>query len=467
MLFSGSGFSSWAVQSNPTSSFLQLATSLNCSFEGLDKFHNHSYGTRYNKQFFNRRANLNKKNHKVFVKFGNNIFNQTKEEYFITRSSESQITSKPHQSVKFMNNELKTKSSNLKAFQCLREKSFESIVNVQLNWPKYRVGFGPIIDEKTILPSSLKKLTLQNCINYKRKKLKTYSKNSFDRYMTDQFRTKEAFGDIPLLLGNVATAGSDYLLKNDLEKPISNFRNIQVLRTFVRNNYRYHRQKIYDILAHNYYDWDRPNDSRASLKSLVDLITDGILSAPAVKLADMHSQCKPYTNTYFYSLGSTGLENRNEENSQNMGQSKNILKEFKESDYIFFGSPSNNETVFFPEGLSSEMAYFLGAPLVNGLDSFMKEFSPNQRMLSEYLLKYVFNFVKYGLVQTLFDKNFQIFFITTKCFRQKLTFKIFNFLFDCISAVLLNRQGLNQRVERLMSLRGRKKAVKAIKKLLR
>jgi len=32
----------------------------------------------------------------------------------------------------------------------------------------------------------------------------------------------------------------------------------RLLRTYVQNVYRYHRQKIYDVLAYHYTDWEHP-----------------------------------------------------------------------------------------------------------------------------------------------------------------------------------------------------------------
>lgn len=396
ILLSGSGLANWAVQKNPLSTFKQLADALNCSFDqqkDQSKFHKNSNQTLKQLRDYHE--------HKLKV---------------YSNTDENVLTSKHPKPDK-----LSSHNSNPKTLECLRRKSFADIVNVPLSWPKYRVGFGPIIDKKTVLPSSIKKLTLLNCPKSIGKKL-LYPSRKNARLGSADWRVENKseettpnshFGELPLLIGGVATAGSDFLLQEDLNKPISNLRSAQVLRTFVRNNYRYHRQKIYDILAHNYYDWDRPNNSKASLKSLVDLITDGILSAPAVKLAEMHSECGSNAHTFFYSLGSTGLESRNEafsdqsinrhqqqhdahKGSQQHSKTHKQTTPHRHSDYISFGPAHINNSVFFPEGLSSEMAYFLGAPLVDGLDPFSKDFSVNERLVSEYLLKYVFNFVRTG-----------------------------------------------------------------------
>jgi len=32
----------------------------------------------------------------------------------------------------------------------------------------------------------------------------------------------------------------------------------RLLRTYVQNVYRFHRQKIYDVLAYHYTDWEHP-----------------------------------------------------------------------------------------------------------------------------------------------------------------------------------------------------------------
>ena len=125
----------------------------------------------------------------------------------------------------------------------------------------------------------------------------------------------------------------------------------RTLRTYIRNTFRFHQQTIYDIIDHNYRDWDddesstgstfsgdtdRPSvqrqqqqrqrqqtvttttttttgdtdrpagSSRRRLESLAALITDAQYVAPTVDLAAQHAVCgQSPADTFLYSLALT------------------------------------------------------------------------------------------------------------------------------------------------------------------
>jgi len=131
-----------------------------------------------------------------------------------------------------------------------------------------------------------------------------------------------------LLLGVLGNEGCRYFSQADVDamstKPRASPRNDAVaadsddarwrrtLRTYVRNNFRFHRQTIYDIVDHNYRDWDDEEGassdaaSRRRLASLAALITDGQYVAPTVDLAARHSACGlSSAGTFLYTFGET------------------------------------------------------------------------------------------------------------------------------------------------------------------
>ena len=135
-----------------------------------------------------------------------------------------------------------------------------------------------------------------------------------------------------LLLGVLGNEGCCYFTQADIDaattkSPSSHADDIdddarwrRTLRTYVRNNFRFHQQTIYDIVDHNYRDWDEEPTSalssdddgrsgsdaisRRRLVALADLITDGQYIAPTVDLATRHAVCGQFpADTFFYSFG--------------------------------------------------------------------------------------------------------------------------------------------------------------------
>lgn len=347
--------------------------------------------------------------------------------------------------------------------QCLKKKSVEELTSADLTRQKYFPGFGPIVDGQSILPTSVRNLTEHACDM-------PFGRQPFSRSMASRpfvvkssrgdtggrsYRSQEAdaetkpfqyysgkpfagnesnhaelesiirsgedgrgeFCKVPMLIGTVATSSANLLLASDFNDEMTSLRSAQVLRTYVRNNYRFHRQKIYDILAHNYYDWDRPNDRKATERSLVELLSDGQFDAPSIQLAKIHSSCLGGAPTFFFHFGSTGQDQKDKSLEVNNTPGQEVNQNRQKSTFesrrmidpeaanlaptsVQFANPSvtQNHTGFFPEGLGAELPYFFGASLVNGVDPFKFDYSQSEQQLTEHLVSYLINFFKTGSV---------------------------------------------------------------------
>ena len=73
---------------------------------------------------------------------------------------------------------------------------------------------------------------------------------------------------------------------------------MNVIRTYVRNLYRYHRQKIYEIIMHHYSDWERPSEPDIVRDELMELLGDAQFVAPVMELTDYHSRFNAKTFLY-------------------------------------------------------------------------------------------------------------------------------------------------------------------------
>ena len=149
-------------------------------------------------------------------------------------------------------------------------------VNVDVRSPKYLSAFGPTIDRRSVLPRDVRRL------------------------MT---KPREAvFAGVALLVGLSRVDAAFYLTGRDLVDGLDAARLHRMLRTYVQNTFVYHRQYIFDVLMHQYTDWERTvADPGSRRDSLVELLTDGMYVAPGVDLAQRHADLGA-SATYMYIL---------------------------------------------------------------------------------------------------------------------------------------------------------------------
>jgi len=142
--------------------------------------------------------------------------------------------------------------------------------------PKYLSSFGPTIDRRSVLPRDIRRL------------------------MT---KPREAvFAGVALLVGLSRVDAAFYLTGRDLVDGLDAGRLRRMLRTYVQNTFVYHRQYIYDVLVHQYTDWERTvADAQSRRDSLVELLADGMYVAPGVELAQRHAALGA-SATYMYQL---------------------------------------------------------------------------------------------------------------------------------------------------------------------
>ncbi|ESP00884.1 hypothetical protein LOTGIDRAFT_91354, partial [Lottia gigantea] len=219
--------------------------------------------------------------------------------------------------------------------KCLRERSWKELVNAVPLPPKYYSCFAPSIDGWTVLPKKVEELM-------KKKQSK--------------------FAEAKVMFGITKNEAYSYLKQHEIKKGISEFRKSQMIRTYVQNVFKYHRQKIYEILDHHYTDWNRMSDKLSKRNNILELLSDGQYVAPLIKAAQYHAET---ADTYLYAFSySTQTEG------------------------------SLNEDVHGIHG--DELPYVFGAPLVGGISPFPETYTNAERMISEAVMTYWTNFAKTG-----------------------------------------------------------------------
>lgn len=179
------------------------------------------------------------------------------------------------------------------------------------------------------------------------------------------------FSSVDIMFGITKSAAYDWLKDPGSGVGIQYTEFDRQLRTFVRNNFAFHQQKLYDILSNFYIDWTKMASSNpmemehSLLVSWLNLLTDAMYNAPSFEVAMKHAAtAKARTFTYIFAHHS------------------NIP-----------GYPQ------WTSGLhADDLMYIFGAPILRneGVRPFPKRFLVSDRLLSEAMMRFVSNFIKSG-----------------------------------------------------------------------
>lgn len=159
---------------------------------------------------------------------------------------------------------------------CLRERNFTDLISSAQEAPKYFSCFAPSIDW-AVMPHNVRRLLKE--------------KNS-------------KFATVPVMFGITKNEAYAYLKQDEIKKGISDFRKTQIIRSYVQNVFRYHRQKIYEILDHHYTDWTHTSDQISNRDNILELLSDGQYVAPLMEMTNQHEQT---ADTYLYSFAYSTL----------------------------------------------------------------------------------------------------------------------------------------------------------------
>ncbi|XP_076280618.1 neuroligin-1 [Lasioglossum baleicum] len=161
---------------------------------------------------------------------------------------------------------------------CLRLRNLEELLAVRLEPPRFTSGFAPFMDG-AVMPQPVNQ-------NFQ----PTASSSGLMPLMPGPGTEFASFDGRDLLLGLTSEEAWVNLTDDDIQNGLNETRRDRILRTYVRNTYRYHLHEIYSTLRNEYTDWERGELSPTAIcEGLLDLLGDGQVAAPLLRLALLHS----------------------------------------------------------------------------------------------------------------------------------------------------------------------------------
>ncbi|KAI5716941.1 hypothetical protein M8J76_014934 [Diaphorina citri] len=263
--------------------------------------------------------------------------------------------------------------SHTELLKCLREKPLELLLSTPVVAPEFTTAFGPSIDG-VIIDTGLSETRPAN--NKDSHSYDYHTQNSPGRpppppsasenineaiaaggygnaVLSNAIAKKAMVSKLTrydLLLGVVKAEAFFTFTGDDIQYGIEPDRRSKILRTFVKNTYRYHLSEILATIINEYTDWERPVQHPVNIRDeTLEALSDAMVVAPSVNTADLHSSAR--RNSYLYRQGCIHGE---------------------------------------------ELPYLFGAPLVGGFNHFPRNFTKSEILLSEATMIYFSNFARTG-----------------------------------------------------------------------
>ncbi|XP_026677807.1 uncharacterized protein LOC113466515 [Diaphorina citri] len=212
--------------------------------------------------------------------------------------------------------------SHTELLKCLREKPLELLLSTPVVAPEFTTAFGPSIDG-VIIDTGLSETRPAN--NKDSHSYDYHTQNSPGRpppppsasenineaiaaggygnaVLSNAIAKKAMVSKLTrydLLLGVVKAEAFFTFTGDDIQYGIEPDRRSKILRTFVKNTYRYHLSEILATIINEYTDWERPVQHPVNIRDeTLEALSDAMVVAPSVNTADLHSSAR--RNSYLY-----------------------------------------------------------------------------------------------------------------------------------------------------------------------
>ena len=201
--------------------------------------------------------------------------------------------------------------------KCLRERPLEALLGTPIEAPEFSIAFGPSIDGVVIdngeppsgSGSSSGGDSSSRYGDYSSGSSGSGSSSGSNSGSISGFNTLNSvllrksvvskLSRYDLLLGVVKAEAYFAFSGEDVQYGIEADRRSRILRTFVRNTYRFHLSEILATIVNEYTDWERPVQHPINIRDeTLEALSDAQVVAPVVHTADLHSAAR--RNSYLY-----------------------------------------------------------------------------------------------------------------------------------------------------------------------
>ncbi|KAJ8733631.1 hypothetical protein PYW07_014182 [Mythimna separata] len=251
---------------------------------------------------------------------------------------------------------------------CLREVPLDELMSAEISTPSYLTAFGPSVDGVVVKTDYAKELLTFFIPN----DLQGFSSVSgVNNLKADKRSGERMFGirggqnKYDLLFGVVTSEALWKFSAQDIQNGFEGERRDRIIRTYVRNAYTYHLSEIFFTIVNEYTDWERTVQHPINTRDAAVLaLSDAQYVAPLVQTGDFLSSPDTSPRTFFYVFD----------------------YQTKDGDY-----PQRMGSVH-----GEELPYLFGAPLVEGLGHFPRNYTKSEVALSEAFILYMANFARTG-----------------------------------------------------------------------
>ncbi|CAL4059436.1 unnamed protein product [Meganyctiphanes norvegica] len=218
---------------------------------------------------------------------------------------------------------------------CLRQKSWEELVSVDMQTPPFTTHLGPIVDGVIVKDDPI-----------------------------NTMRGDPAFGKYDMLYGVTQAESYNMLNANEVMFGMKRERRNRLLRAYISNNFKHETSQIYHAVENAYTKWNSVSDEdkRKIRDQTLEILSDAMIVAPVVRMANLHADLNPRSYFYVFNHQST-----------------------------FGDYPVSQGTVH-----GEELPYVFGAPLVDGFNHFGNNYTREEIFLSELIMTHWTNFARTG-----------------------------------------------------------------------
>ncbi|XP_063358890.1 neuroligin-1-like isoform X1 [Cydia amplana] len=180
---------------------------------------------------------------------------------------------------------------------------------------------------------------------------------------TRALHASDAFLDCALAVVVSTTESYQFFSEDDIRHGFEEDHRNRILRTYVRNVYRYHRNEIFAAIRNEYTDWEKPIQHPINIRdATLESLSDAAVAAPALRVAQLHA--RRGARTFF----------------------AHFTHQSKDADYPQRLGSTSSET----------LPYFLGLPLVGGMPYSPRNYSRGDVGVSESAVALLAAFAKTG-----------------------------------------------------------------------